>query len=85
MAEKSDKTTEISKFEALGFVWEVFMAIALPTTACAFAGRWADARFQTSPWLTLLGLFIALALSGLIISRQAMQFSKRLKKTNPPT
>ena len=84
MAEKSDKTASISKLEAVGFVWNVFMAIALPAMACAFAGRWADTRFKTSPWMTLIGLLIALALSGYIVSRQAMRFSHRLK-TNTKT
>lgn len=79
MAEKSDKTESISKLEAVGFVWNVFIAIALPAMACAFIGRWADARFKTSPWVTLLGLLIALALSGFMVSRQAMRFSHKLK------
>ena len=85
MAHNSDKSEAIFKLEAGGFLWEVFLAVALPAGICAYAGRRLDAAWGTHPWMTLLGLLLALGLSGVIVSRQALRFAQRLKTTKPPT
>lgn len=65
----------ISQLQALGFVWEVFMAIALPTTLLALGGRWLDRRWNASPWMTIIGFVFAIAISGALVYRKAKQFA----------
>lgn len=84
MANQTDKPSTISKIEALGFVWDVCLAVAIPAMGFAYLGRWLDRTYQLSPWCTLLGLVLALALSGAIVSRQAMRFAKRMKTPISP-
>lgn len=72
---------QVSQLAAVGFVWEIFAAIALPTTLFALAGRWLDARWKISPWMTILGFVLAIALSGWIVYRKAKKFANEMKKT----
>lgn len=73
----SEKKT-ISSLQAIGIVWEIFAAIAVPTVLAAFAGRWLDRRFETSPLFIILGLFIALAISGVIVVRKGRRIAKTM-------
>lgn len=73
---------QISQLNAVGFVWEIFAAIALPTTLFALAGRWLDARWNISPWMTVLGFVLAIALSGWIVYRKAKKFAESMKSSD---
>lgn len=76
----------ISGMEAVGFVWDVLIAVAVPTTLLALGGRWLDERFHTSPWFVALGLFLSIGISYLLVSRKAQAYVKRMKqdaKTQP--
>ena len=79
MAPEPQKMGKISQMEALGFVWEVFASIAIPTTLFALAGRALDARWNTSPYVTLAGLALSLALAGVLVLRKAKTMAIRLK------
>ncbi len=79
MAENGMKPSKISQWEALGFVGEVFAIIAVPTIACALAGRWLDTHFRVSPWFTILGLMVALAISGVLVVRRAKDTAEKMK------
>lgn len=70
---------EVKAFEAMGFVWEVLFAIAVPTTLCALGGRWLDRHFHTSPWFTLIGIVVALGLAALTVLRQARRYKKMIE------
>lgn len=67
--------------EAMSIVWDVVIAIALPTTLFALGGRWIDNRYHTSPWITILGLAIALLTAYIVVSRKAKNIAKRLSGT----
>lgn len=60
--------------DAMGFVWQVLMSIALPTTLFALGGRWLDHKLGMSPWFTIIGFFLALFLSSVLIIREAKQY-----------
>lgn len=83
MAGNDTKPGEISKWEALGFVSQVFVVVAIPTTGFALLGRWLDAKYHTTPYATVLGLVLAIAVSGYAVSKMAMRFSKRMKTEKP--
>lgn len=67
-----------SAWQAVGFVWQLLMFIAIPTTLLALAGRWIDTRFGSTPWATLLGLILALALSMAAAHRAGKRIAKDL-------
>jgi ATP synthase protein I len=39
---------------------------------CIFGGRWLDGRLGTSPWLTLLGAFLGIALGFYIFFKTVL-------------
>lgn len=68
------KTT--SAWMALGIVWDIGLAVAIPTVVSALGGRWLDTRLGTSPLFILLGLFLALAVSGVLVVRMGRKIVK---------
>ncbi len=75
----SEIPKRISQLAAVGFVTDVFVSIALPTTLFALGGRSLDQRWSTSPWMTVIGFLLAIALSGFLVYRKARRFAKELK------
>lgn len=78
-----DKKTDLKLLESLNIVWDVVIIIALPTTLAALAGRWLDNRFSASPWFTIAGLVVALAVAYILVSRKAKDIAKRLGGPKP--
>ena len=81
MSIDSQKRGPLTGLRAVGFVTEVFIAVAAPATFFALLGRNLDWRWHTSPWMTILGFFCAIALSGLLVYRKAKQVAEDLKNT----
>lgn len=79
MSSDDQKRSPLTGLNALGFVTDVFISIALPATAFAWLGRTLDKRWGTSPWMTLIGFALAIALSGTLVYRKAKQMEKELK------
>ncbi len=71
---------QVSQLGAVGFVWEIFMVIAIPTVGCALLGRYLDNRWNTTPYLTVVGLVLALAISGWLVYVKAKRFAQEMKK-----
>jgi len=65
---------------AMGFVWEVFMSIALPTTLFALGGRWLDERLRVSPLFVLLGLATALGITYMLMRRKSRELTNKLRE-----
>lgn len=42
----------------------------VPTLGLAIVGLWADLRFGTGPWLTIVGTVTGLAFAVLLVKRQ---------------
>ena len=76
--ETNQPKQEMTRWEAGGFVWEVLLSVAVPTTLFALAGRWLDRRWNVSPWMTVAGLALALVVSALLVLRKARQYKERL-------
>lgn len=62
---------------ATGFVFSVFVAVAVPTFVCALGGRWLDQRFATGYLFTILGLFAAFGMTAYLVLRLAKRFTSR--------
>ncbi len=73
------RSSTVSGLKALGIVWDVVIAVAVPTTLFALAGRWIDVRYATSPWGTIVGLIFALTVSGLLVYRKATAYAEQMK------
>lgn len=68
-------------WQALGLAWELGYSIAIPLVLFALAGRWADKRFSTSPWLLLGGMGLAIIFTTIFLVRK---FSRMMQDVNPP-
>lgn len=77
-----DKRQNLNLLQALSFVWDMVVIIALPTTLLALGGRWLDRKFGSTPWFTLLGLVVALTIAYVLVNRKAKEIAKRL--ADPP-
>jgi hypothetical protein len=88
-ADKETSRKIISQWEAVGFVTEVLVAVAVPTTLLALGGRWMDAKYGIAPWATVLGLILSLAISAFLVTRRAKEMAARMKSrpndNRPPT
>lgn len=80
MSSDGQKRAPLTGLNALGFVTDVFISIALPTMLFALAGRSLDRRWNTSPWMTVIGFFLAIAVSGTLVYRKAIRVAKEMKK-----
>lgn len=74
MDEISAPKKKINKWQALGFVWEIFFTVAVPTIVFALAGRWLDTRWHVTPLFSIIGLALALAIIYILVKRQARRF-----------
>ena len=74
MDQKQQKSG-ISAWQATEFVWDVLLSVALPTTLCALGGRWVDTHWGWTPWGTILGLILAVTVSGTLVYRQAKRYT----------
>ncbi|MFA5798235.1 MAG: AtpZ/AtpI family protein [Patescibacteria group bacterium] len=77
--DQDEKPGKLQALQSLGLVWEVIVAIALPTTLFALGGRWLDTRFHTSPLFILVGLIASLGIVYLLVSRKAKEIALKLK------
>ena len=55
---KDEKNIQRAWYITLGVYGAVGTQLAVTVVVCLWAGNWADNRFDTTPWLTLLGLVI---------------------------
>lgn len=60
----------------LQLAWELGYLIAIPLVVFALLGRILDRKFDTSPWILLAGIFLALVVSGIAVARKALEVMK---------
>ena len=51
-------------WSAVSLAWELGYTIAVPLTVLALGGRLLDKKIDTSPWIMLIGILVALIISG---------------------
>lgn len=84
MEDKKIPSGTVRAWEAMGFVWDVLVMIAVPTVLFALAGRWLDRTLGVHPLFTILGLVLALILAGLLVYRKAKKLAAFLDETQNP-
>lgn len=67
----------VGAWQALSFVWDVLLAIAVPVVLLALGGRWLDRKLHTSPLFTAVSFLPALAIAFTLILRRARDLQKK--------
>ncbi len=66
----------IHMIEAMEFVWDILVAIAVPTTLFAYIGRTLDIRYDRSPVFVILGFLLALSVTYVMVKKQVKRYKK---------
>ena len=72
------KEQAASMWNALSIAWEVGYIIAIPAFLFGFAGAYIDKQYDLSPIFTILGILLALVISGFTIWRRIQSILSRL-------
>jgi F0F1-type ATP synthase assembly protein I len=78
MAEENKKTATLLK--TISLAWELGYLIALPLVILAFLGRLLDKKMSSSPVFLLIGIFLAIIISGVLVFRKARGILKEAEK-----
>ncbi len=74
---EEEKQNQIQKdFSAWQLAFELGWQISIPLVLFAFAGRFADKYFDTSPWLLVVGVVIAAVSSSFLVYRKVAKILK---------
>ncbi len=57
---KNPNSKAVNKWAMAGLAFEMGYIIALPLVAFGLLGKFLDAKLETKPWLTLIGILIAI-------------------------
>jgi len=60
-------------WSALSLAWELGYSISLPIVIFALAGRFLDRKFDTSPWMLLIGILISIIISSYIVYKKTVK------------
>jgi len=60
-------------FSALSLALSLGYSIAIPLVALGLAGRFLDKKFNTSPWLLLAGVVLAISLSSWLVYKKTIE------------
>ena len=63
--------------EAFGFAWEMGYTMTIPLVAFALGGRLLDKYLNTSPTFLLIGIFISIIVSSVLLGLKATQIINR--------
>jgi len=70
-------TPKNAVWQALGLAWEFGYLIVIPLVVFALGGRWLDKRYDTSPWMLLGGMVLAIVTTTILM---VSKFGKILKQ-----
>ncbi len=62
--------------QSAGRASAIGIELAVSIIGCLVAGWWADGKLGTSPWLTLLGLFLGTFAGGMSLYKMAKAMEK---------
>lgn len=68
-------------WEGLNLAWVLGYLIAIPAVVFSFSGAYLDKKMNTSPLYLLIGIGLALVISGIAIYRKTKHIVEHL---NPP-
>lgn len=77
---QKDPKKQFSKTALASLGLELGFIIALPVVAFGLLGRWLDARLETEPLLTLIGILTAIIFTTIWIYRKFRNYFDNQKK-----
>ncbi|MBX4204644.1 MAG: AtpZ/AtpI family protein [Candidatus Doudnabacteria bacterium] len=66
----------VTKWSLVSLAGEFGFIIAIPLVVFALAGKWADAKFGTFPWITLAGILIAIISTTIWMTKRLKGYIK---------
>lgn len=78
---KNEKAAVRPVWQAFNLAWELGYTIVIPLVIFALAGRYLDQRYDTSPWMLLAGMALAITVTTIALVRK---FSKLIAQMNLP-
>lgn len=60
----------MTNWSLLNLAWKLGYTIAVPIALLGFGGAWLDKKFATSPLFILIGIVLAIFISGIAIYRK---------------
>lgn len=67
---------ELNKWKLANFALELGFIIALPLVALAFLGKWLDGKWGTEPWVTIVGVLLAIISTTVWLVRRFKEIIK---------
>ena len=75
----------LSMREAFGFAWEMGYTMTIPLVALALGGRFLDKYLNSSPAFLLIGIFLSVIVSSILLGIKATQIINRTCGVKPFT
>lgn len=72
MKEKREDKNKHDDFKPYSFAFELGYIITIPIVVFGLVGRFLDKKFESSPILLLLGIFIAMIISSIGIYKKVI-------------
>lgn len=77
MPDSSQKpNNQLDKWRVASLGLEMGLIVALPLLLFIFIGKYLDVKFHSTPWLTLLGIILAIASTTVWLTRRLKEFIK---------
>ena len=72
LKEKEENKQVSSQWSVFSLAMELGFIIAIPLVLFALAGRFLDKKFETSPWIFLAGICLAIVLTTYLVYRKTI-------------
>lgn len=67
-------------YRTIGLAWELGYIITIPLVVLAVFGRFLDKKYSASPIFLLLGILLAIAVSGVLVFRKTKKILEDASK-----
>lgn len=74
--EHNQDSPNANKWRLVSLASELGFIIALPLVAFGFLGKWLDAKWGTEPWLTIIGILLAIVATTVWLTRRFKELIK---------
>ncbi|MCK9378972.1 MAG: AtpZ/AtpI family protein [Candidatus Moranbacteria bacterium] len=73
---KEEKKTADNSWSVISLAWELGYTISVPIIVLALLGRILDKKWETAPWMMLLGIFISIIVTTYLVYKKTEKIIK---------